>query len=223
MARQFTTVDSPVVMKFDLPATLLVDGLALSGKHVVAHNLDVPGTVAQQLVQQGLNDRPHAAAQYDYGDVVITCPGVELLETRVQLDVCGQDVDAIVVWSRDTVHHLLEGVSEMHTPVQNILVPLDALLYAISQIVGHKVVGVARGDGTVKVGEEDELGIRSERRGSRVDGAHDAGRQGDNCLSRQDLVYYARCLGNGGGRDFYRFDTANCKSCLAVARLKRRN
>lgn len=148
----------PVVAKDDLPAALVVEALALSRPHKVAHNLDIPA-LAQQLVQQRPDDGLHAAAENHNRHVVVLRPVVKVPEAGVELDVLQQNVDTLVQGRGDAIEHLAERVAEVDAAEERVGVALLALLGAVAQVVGHVIVGVGGGDGAVEVGEEDELGV----------------------------------------------------------------
>ena len=170
-----------LIVELDLPTALLVDALAFPGRDIVAHDLNLPGAGTEQGVEQGADDGLHAAAQDDDGDVVLAGPGVELLEARVELDILLEDVHALVEGRVDGVHHLLEGVAEVHAAVEDVLVSLDALLAAVAEVVGDVVIRVGGGDGAVEVSEEDVLGVGGQGRGVVADGAHGDGGGGNGC------------------------------------------
>lgn len=103
--------DLPAIVELDLPAALAVDIFAVPAHHLVGHNVEMAaGLVAQELFEQGANDRSHAPGQNDDGHVVLLGPIVELLEVWVQLHVLLQDLDALVERGLDAVEHFTEGV-----------------------------------------------------------------------------------------------------------------
>lgn len=108
--------DLPLIMELNLPAALAVDILAFPGHHLVGHNMNVAvGLVAQELFEQGANDRSHAPGQNDDGHVVLLGPVVELLEVWVQLHVLLQDLDTFVERRLDAVEHFAEGIPRRQT------------------------------------------------------------------------------------------------------------
>lgn len=170
-------------MEDDFPTPLVVEALPWAGSHVVAHNLEVIGLgLAEQVLEQGADDGLHAATEDDNGDIVGLGPQVELLETRVELDVLEQDVDALVVGSADAVHHFLERVAELADTVQYVLVALFPQGGTEADVVGQVVIAVLEGHGAVPVGEEDVLGVVLQGwQFVVVDGAHFGGaRYGGN-------------------------------------------
>lgn len=152
-------------MEDNLPPALLIDALALPRRNIVAHNLQgIRILLAQEVPQQGADDGGHAAAQHHNGHVVLACPLEEGLEARVEGDVLAQNVDALVEGRLDTVEHLLKRVAEGAAAVEHVLVTLLAQGSAVAEVVRHVIIAVLVGDGAVEVGEEDELGVRLERR-----------------------------------------------------------
>lgn len=122
--------------------------------------------------QQSPDNRHHPAAQHNHRDIVLSSPGIELLEMRIQLDVLHQQLYTLIIRRLDTVHHSLEGVAERHLVVQDVLVALLSQLLSVSDVVCEEVIGVAGGDCAVEVGEEDEFGVGfhcGESRGGHVD------------------------------------------------------
>ena len=103
--------DLPLIVELNLPAALAVDILAFPGHHFVGDNMNVAvGLVAQELFEQGANDRPHAPGQNDDGHVVLLGPVVELLEVWVKFHVLLQDLDTLVERGLDAVEHFAEGI-----------------------------------------------------------------------------------------------------------------
>lgn len=164
-------------MEDDFPTPLIVETLSWPGSHVIAHNLEVVGLgLAQQVLEQGANDGLHAATEDDNGNIVGLGPQVKLLETRVELDILEQDVDALVVGCADAVHHFLERVAELADAVQHVLVALFPQGRAEADVVGQVVIAVLEGHSPVPVGEEDVLGAVLQRwQFVVVDGAHFGG------------------------------------------------
>lgn len=101
-------------MILDLPATLAVNILAVARHNLVADNVKVvAGLVAEELLEQRTDDRPHAGRQNNNGDIVVTGPVVELLEVWVQLHVLQEGCDTLVVGGLDAAEHLTEGVTSI--------------------------------------------------------------------------------------------------------------
>ncbi|KFY23554.1 hypothetical protein V493_05806 [Pseudogymnoascus sp. VKM F-4281 (FW-2241)] len=145
-------------MEDNLPSLLLIDVLPRARSNLVTHNLHPAAILTEQLIQQGADNRGHAAAEDDNGDIARLCPVVEGAEAGVELDVREQDGDALIEGCRDGIEHLLEGGAEGDLVGEDLAVEAEAGGLSEAEVVGHVVVGVARGDGPVEVGEEDVLG-----------------------------------------------------------------
>ena len=126
----------------DSPATLLVDVLAISGADLVTENLHLLGVRTDQLLQQCLNDRLHARTENNNRNVVLQAPLEELCETGVELDIVDDVLDALVVGASDAVHHVLKRIAEGDFVVQTGDIALAALLAAITDCVGQKVIAL---------------------------------------------------------------------------------
>lgn len=175
---------SPVIVELDLPSALVGQVLAGPRCHVVADNLDVVDLISPQpAAQHPPDNRPHSAAKDDDGDVIFTSPGVKVFESGIEYDVLGQQLDALVIRRSHTVHHLLEAVPEVATPLEHVLVALHAQLMAESEVVRHEVIRVLLGDGAIVVGEEDDLGVCLERGKRRRTG------RTHNCVKRSDPLF----------------------------------
>jgi hypothetical protein len=159
-------------MELNSPATLILQSLALACCDIVAHDLDIP-TRTEKSVQESPNDRLHTTTEDDNRNIVLLRPIIELLEARVELDVFEEDVDTLVEGSFDTVKHLNKAIAEVHLSKENILVKLTTALNTETKVVGHVVIRIGGGDGAVKVGKEDELGVVLESRS--VGRSHDEG------------------------------------------------
>jgi len=150
---------------YNRPAIRLVDVLPRPRRNIVAHNLQRIGLL---LPEKGGQQRPddglHAAAQNHDGDVVLTRPEKKLLEALIERDVLEQSLYALVEGGVDAVQHFLEGVSKVTASVENILELSEAIFLTIAKVVGDEVIAIFSGDGTVKICEEDELGVGLERR-----------------------------------------------------------
>lgn len=125
---------------YDLPTTLLIDVFSFPRSHIIAYDLNLLGSWANELLQQRMDDGLHAATQYDHGYVVLQTPLVEVGETRVELDVVEEDLFAFVERLRYAVEHLAEGVAEGDLVGEGVEVSLTALLVAEAEIVGHVVI-----------------------------------------------------------------------------------
>ena len=149
-----------VVVVGNVPAAVVVDGLAGAGLDVVADDLHVgDGVFADEVGEQGADDGLHAAAQHNDGDVVGAAPVEEVLELGVELYVGQQRAQALVKGRLHAVEHLLEGVAEGAAALQHVAVALLAQLGAEAEVVRHVVVAVLQRDGAVEIGEEDGLGV----------------------------------------------------------------
>lgn len=104
---------SPVIVVLQLPPANLVDRLAVRGLRVVANNLNLLGIGTDKLAQQRANHRCHARRDDNSGNVVGQRPLEVLVETRVELDVLLQVLDAFRerLDGGDRVHLGHEGVS----------------------------------------------------------------------------------------------------------------
>lgn len=161
-----------VIAVAESPAALLVDLLALASSDVVADDLNVVGLVAEPHLEEAANDGLHAATQDDDGDVAGLAPLEEVKEAGVELDVGAEMLDALVEGGGDGVHHLHKGLAVGAAAPENVVVALEAALDTEAEVLRHPVIGILESDGTVKVGEEDELGVGGESRGIRGNGAH---------------------------------------------------
>lgn len=104
------SVDLPVVVVLDLPATLLVDGLVATGNSLVADNVNLVAVRADELLQDTANDGCHAGGDNNGGDVVRQGPLEVLVEVRVESDVFHEVVDTLREGAGDGVHHLTESI-----------------------------------------------------------------------------------------------------------------
>ena len=164
--------DLRVVVELDLPSSLCVDIPSISTCHHVANDLDLLSLRTDQVVQERLDARRHAAAQHNNRDIVLSGVLKECLEARVQRDILNQISNALIEGARHTVHHLAELIAKGGLAVQNGPVTRLALLCSKSNRVRHEVVAVSLCDRTVEVREEDELGVGLHGREGSVDGAH---------------------------------------------------
>jgi hypothetical protein len=167
-------------MIHNLPSILIVDALPGPRCNLVANNLQRLGLLlAEHVGKQGADDGLHATTQDDNGHVVLLGPVKELFEARIEVDVLAEDVDALVQGGANAVEHLPEGIAEMATAMEHVLVALATQLRAKAQVVRHVVIAVLLSDGAVKIREEDELGICLERRkGCWGNGTHFKGCEG---------------------------------------------
>ena len=169
-------------MELNAPTALLIDALALPRGDIVADNLQVLHLLlAEQMAQQRPNDGLHTAAEDHNGDIVCAGPRVEGLEAGIEDNVLEEQADALVVRGLDALHHLEERVAEVAPSEQHVGVALLAQLDSEAQVIRHEVVAVLDCDRPVEIGEEDELGVRGQRRqrggGRRGYGPHDGGLQ----------------------------------------------
>lgn len=163
-------------MEHNLPSLLLIDALPRASPNLIAHNLHPAAILIKQLIQQRANNRRHSPTQNNDWDIIRLCPIVERPKPGVKLNSLQQDVRALIERRRDRIQHLLEGRAEGDLVGEDLAVEGEAGGLAESEVVGHVVVGVARGDGPVEVGEEDVFGgcrHGGELRGGR--GAHGGG------------------------------------------------
>lgn len=145
-------------MEHNLPPLLLVDALPRASSNLITHNLHPAAILTEQLIQQRADNRGHAPTQNDDGDIVRLCPIVERAEPGVELNALEQDVGALVEGGRDRIQHLLECGAEGDLVGEDLAVQGEASGLPEAQVVGHVVIGVARGDGPVEIGEEDVFG-----------------------------------------------------------------
>lgn len=150
--------NSRIVMEDNLPSILLIDALPRASSNLVAHNLHPAAILTEQLIQQRADNGGHTSAKNDNGDIVRLRPIVECAEPGIELNALEQDVDALVERGGHGIEHLLEGGAEGDLVGEDLAVQGEAGGLAESEVVGHVVIGVARGDGPVEVGEEDVLG-----------------------------------------------------------------
>jgi hypothetical protein len=102
----------PCIVELNLPASRAVNILAVPAHHLVGNDVNVTvNLVAQELFEQGNDDRAHASGQNDDGHVVLLSPVVKLLKVWVKLHVLLQDLDALVERGLDAVEHFTESVT----------------------------------------------------------------------------------------------------------------
>ena len=151
-------INSRLVMEHNLPSLLLIDGLPRAGSNLVAHNLHPAAILTEQLIQQRADNWGHTPTKNDDRNIVRLCPIVECAEPGVELNALEQDGGALVERRRHGIEHLLEGGAERDLVGEDLAVEPQARGLPETQVVGHVVIGVARGDGPVEVGEEDVFG-----------------------------------------------------------------
>ena len=154
----------PIIMEYYLPSSLLINVLSISRSHIIADNLNVFGLRTNKMQQQCTNDWNHSTAKHDYWYIVLSAPSIELLERRIKLDVLEQCLDTLIIRSLDTIHHSLERLSECHPVVKHICIALLSKWLAITKVVCEVIIGIAKGYGTIEVGEEYELWVCSHSR-----------------------------------------------------------
>lgn len=108
---QKTKAVSPVIVVLDLPAALLVEGLAVTRDGLVADNVDLVAVRADELLKDTADDGRHAGGDNDGRDVVGQGPLEVLVEVGVEGDVLDQVIDTLREGAGDRVHHLAESIS----------------------------------------------------------------------------------------------------------------
>lgn len=104
----FIVSEMAVVVKFNLPAPLLILGLRGPVNNLVANNLDVVCLRPDQVDQQPADDRRHAAAQHNHRDLSLARPLVELLEVWIKLYILTKKLDAFRKRDWHTIEHVTE-------------------------------------------------------------------------------------------------------------------
>lgn len=145
-------------MEHNLPPVLLINALPRASPNLITHNLHPAAILAQQLIQQGTNNRGHPSTQNDDGNIIRLSPIIKAAEARIKLNALKQDVNTLIERRGDGIEHLLEGGAEGDLVGEHLAVERETCGLPETEVVGHVVIGVAGGDGPVEVGEEDVFG-----------------------------------------------------------------
>ena len=126
----------PVITVFYLPSTFAVDIFAITALNIIGHNVKRAIIVlAQQTVQESLDDGEHARRQHDDGDIVLLGPVIELLEVRIQLHFLQELFDTFIVRRLDRIHHLPERLAKGLSAPQYGIVSLAASGNAEAELI----------------------------------------------------------------------------------------
>lgn len=134
----------PIIMINNPPAPILAN------IHLITHNRDPLRRGSHKVLQQRPNNRLHTRREHNHRDIVLATPRVERVESRVELDVLAQDVDAFVErgGGGDTFDHFTEFVAEGGAVLEDFGVAGETTLFAEADVVElGGVSGVVDGGG----------------------------------------------------------------------------